>query len=207
MIIIYILITLFIIWAGITIYIQKTIEIPEYSVIENNIGYEVREYKPYIKAITTVESSDYRQATNEGFRRLADYIFGNNSSQDKITMTAPVEAQKTSEKIAMTAPVNIEQNENSFEISFIMPSEYTMQNLPKPNSDIVKIIEMPSQKFAVLRFNWYPTNSRVTKKTEQLLSTLQENNIVIIGNPITAVYNPPLSNPFFHRNEILIPIR
>ena len=44
------------------------------------------------------------KAISEGFRTIADYIFGNNLSSQKVAMTAPV-TQQASEKIAMTAPV------------------------------------------------------------------------------------------------------
>ncbi|MGB5389315.1 MAG: heme-binding protein, partial [Thermoanaerobaculia bacterium] len=81
------------------------IEQPSYEVLESDGQLELRRYEPYIVAETVVDA-EFERAGNEGFRRLADYIFGNNRTQQKLAMTAPV-SQTTSEKIAMTAPVSM----------------------------------------------------------------------------------------------------
>ena len=53
----------------------RTEEVPNYKVVHTEGAYEIREYKTYLIAETTVEG-DYDEATNEGFRRLAGYILG-----------------------------------------------------------------------------------------------------------------------------------
>ena len=80
---------------------------------------------------STNSSSD-----NESFRIIAGYIFGDNISKKKISMTAPV---ITSEKIPMTSPVITQKNKNKSKMSFIMPLKYSIKTLPKPNSNKIKI--------------------------------------------------------------------
>ena len=75
----------------------------------------------------------YAQATSAGFNPLADYIFGNNHLSDRISMTAPVSAGRVCcQKIAMTAPVTAARADEEYVVSFTMPSEYSIEDLPNP---------------------------------------------------------------------------
>ena len=187
-----------------------SIEEPPYTVLEKKDGYEIREYQPYILAETTV-TGDYNDATNQGFRIIADYIFGNNTAKQNIAMTVPViesPSVKKSEKIAMTTPV-LESNAggNQRKIAFVLPSKYTLNTLPLPNNEAVVLTEMPARKVAALRFSWYPTVARLEQKKKQMLEYLMRDEQEIIGEVETARYNPPLSMPLMLRNEILVTIK
>ena len=186
-----------------------SIEEPAYTVIEKKDGYEIREYAPYIVAEANV-TGNYNEATSEGFRIIADYIFGNNLKKESISMTTPVleEPNTTgSEKIAMTTPVLETASETATRtISFVLPSKYTLETLPLPNNQAVNLREVPARKVAALRFTWYPTEARTEKKKELLASYLVRDNQKITGEIQTARYNPPLSMPLTLRNEILVPI-
>ena len=195
-----------VVWAVGSYLVVKNIEKPAYTVIENRDGYEIREYLPYIVAEATVSGSR-QQATNSGFRIIADYIFGNNVSQSSIAMTTPVLESQASQKIAMTSPVlDTESTENERTIAFVLPSEYTLETLPTPNNSAVQIRQVPAQKVAALKFTWYPTSERIASKKELLKSFLERDAINITGNVQVAQYNPPLSMPLVLRNEIIIPI-
>lgn len=181
------------------------IEEPTYTVIEKKAGYEIRLYKPYIIAKTEVTGS-YDQALNQGFSQIADYIFGNNTSQAKIAMTAPV-LENTSEKIAMTVPVNTSLEDSKTKtVSFVLPATYTLDTLPTPNNPQVQLQAVPAQTVAALRFNWYATEKRSADKQATLEELLTNDGLVANGPAQVAQYNPPLSMPLMRRNEILIPI-
>ena len=189
--------------------VVRSIEEPAYTVVERKDGYEIRQYAPHIVAKTTV-SGDYSQATNQGFRLIADYIFGNNTSRESIAMTAPVLESPTSnpsEKIAMTVPV-LESLSGSATrtIAFVLPSKYTLETLPKPNNSAVILALIPARTIAALTFTWYPTASRVEAKKALLQNYLARDGKVMVGDIETARYNPPLSMPLTLRNEILIPV-
>jgi hypothetical protein len=186
-----------------------SIEEPAYTVLEKKDGYEIREYSTYILAETIV-TGEYDKATNQGFRIIADYIFGNNTTKESIAMTAPVlesQTKDTSEQIAMTVPV-LEKTSGttSRTIAFVLPSKYTLATLPRPNNDAVTLTKVPIRKVAVLSFTWYPTSSRVEAKKELLRQYLSRDTKVATGEIETARYNPPLSMPLTLRNEIIIPI-
>ncbi len=223
---------LLIVWSAVTLYVQHTIDQPQYTVLIPNKNYEIRQYKSYIVAQTQVQG-DYRQAASLGFRILADYIFGNNTKQSTVQMTAPV-AIKESENIQMTAPVTITENTNinmtspvtikesesinmtspvtitkdqqDYTVSFVMPFDYTLQTLPKPNNTQVEIKTQPARKVAALKFSWYADPKRVEAKKQELRSLLSQDGVSTKGTPEYAGYDAPLSAPWLRRNEIIIEI-
>ena len=80
------------------------IEEAGYRVVKSDGAFELRDYAPHILAETVVDGS-LEDAGNQAFRRLFRYISGENRSQGKIAMTAPVSQESKGEKISMTAPV------------------------------------------------------------------------------------------------------
>ncbi len=198
------------IWALGSYIAVRNLEEPSFTVLEKRAGYTIRQYDPYIVAEATVTPTQYRDGLNQGFALVADYIFGNNTTREKISMTTPVLEQPspTNEKIAMTVPV-LEKNidESSRTISFVLPSKYTLDTLPVPNNDRVQIRAVAGYKAAVLRFGWYGTPERVAAKKTELLTALAAADIEILGEPRAAFYNPPISFPLTLRNEIIVEIK
>ena len=186
-------------------------EEPSYTVIKKSASFELRTYAPKIIAETTV-SGDLDDASSAGFKLIADYIFGNNTApaggNEKISMTAPVTMEATSnsqsKKISMTAPVTMEQADGKWRMHFVMPSEYTMNTLPKPNNSAVTLREIPKSNYAVNRFSWLAGEEKVAQKTKELLAWMKSNNITPTGKPELARYDPPRTLPFLRRNEIMI---
>lgn len=198
-----------VIWVVGSYLVVWSIEEPAFTVLEKKDGYEIREYAAYVIAKTTV-TGNYDEATNQGFRIIADYIFGNNTKKENIAMTAPVlesSAEAISEKIAMTVPVlETVSSNNERTIAFVLPSKYTLETLPTPNNNAVTFTEVPARKVAALTFTWYATERRMEDKKELLQSYLKRDSLTASGGIETARYNPPLSMPLTLRNEILIPI-
>lgn len=184
------------------------VETLRYQVL-NEIGrIQLRKYDAYIVASVKTVGDSYTSAANRAFRLLADYIFGNNTVKSKIQMTAPVANQKVaSEQIAMTASVSTKKAEGmSYEVSFIMPSAYSMETLPKPNNKAVKIKQIPAHNAAVIMFSGYTTEGKIEKKERELKDWARQNNIKIQGELIVLRYDPPWKPGFLRRNEISIKV-
>lgn len=185
------------------------IEVPKYLVTEKSSGFELRAYNAMVVAETIVEGS-LDKASSAGFKRIADYIFGNNKARngasEKISMTSPVTMQPKSEKISMTAPVIMAEDAGKWRIYFVMPSKYTLETLPEPNNKAVTLRALPARNFAVLRFSGLAGEEKTAKKTEELFAWLKSKNIKPIGTPELARYNPPWTLPFLRRNEVLVEI-
>ena len=184
--------------------VMSDVEKPDYKVIQSEQNIEIRQYEPMI--IAEVEVDGKREdAIGDGFRLLADYIFGNNTVQQVISMTAPVQ-QKENQKIAMTAPVQQQSTGKSWRMSFVMPSKYSMDSLPVPNNNRVRLKEILTKKFVVIEFSGTNSNENVTEHENQLMNYIEANQIKINGSPKYAFYNPPSSLPFLRRNEVMIEI-
>lgn len=199
---------------------------PSYTLLEQLDDFELRNYAPKIIAQTTV-SGDYDYASRNGFKILANYIFGNNSvsstedakNSAKISMTAPVimkpsdgvgdkknddKANDTSAKISMTAPVSMQKSEGNWQVSFVMPEKYNMATIPKPNNPAVTLIEIPEVRYAVIKFSGLAGEKKVAEKTSELQQWMLTRKLSPIATPELARYNPPWTLPFMRRNEVMI---
>ena len=184
--------------------VMSDVETPSYRIVQSQKDIEIRHYEPMIVANVKV-AGDRENTLRKGFQLLADYIFGNNTVVQEISMTAPVQQQKY-KKISMTAPVQQQAMDTSWEVSFVMPSGYNMVTLPRPNNDSVVIEEIPSEKFVVIIFSGASSNENVEKYERKLMSYVVRNNILVIGTPKYAFYNPPWTLPQMRRNEIMMKI-
>jgi len=122
-------------------------------------------------------------------------------------MTSPVTEQgRGSEKNAMTSPVLATTQGESHVISFGMPRSYTRETLPAPTDPRVKIVTMPAQKFAAVRFSWLRTDARIKKKEAQLLVALARDHVSIKGSAIYAGYDAPWTPPWMTRHEVMVEV-
>jgi hypothetical protein len=171
------------------------IEEPKFEVILSEGQYEVRRYAPMLIA-ETLADGDMDEASNKGFRVIADFIFGNNQMADA-----------SSEKIAMTAPVTVEsQSNNEWRVNFVMPSRYTLETIPKPKNSAVRLKEISSKTFVVLKYSGFNTIAKVEAKTQEAKEWALQKNFKIIGIPQLSRYDPPWTLPMFRRNEIMVEV-
>ena len=181
------------------------IEKAKYSVLEKEDGFEIRKYDPQIVAETFVEG-DLEKAGNEGFRRLYAYISGENTTKQSISMTAPVSQETGSKKIAMTAPVKQEKKENQWRITFLMPAEYTLETLPRPNDTRVRLTEESGRLMVAVKYSGTWSEEGYEENRVLLEEYIQKRGLTKTGEPVWARYDPPFMPWFLRRNEVLIPI-
>jgi hypothetical protein len=163
------------------------IEEPSYEVLEQADEYEVRRYAPYLVAEVDVEG-DFGEAGNKAFRLLSGYIFGDNQTEEKMSMTAPVESRPKEEgiRMSMTAPVTSTASaSDEYTYAFVMERKYTLDTLPQPRG-------------------WTEGNYR--KNEAKLMEALSADGRRPIGAPILARYNSPFTPWFMRRNEVMVEI-
>ena len=170
-------------------------EEPAFETLRQSGDYELRRYAPMIVAETFVEG-DLWSASNDGFRVIAGYIFGDNVAA----------GGSGSEKVAMTAPVTTESDGTRYRMHFVMPSRYTLATLPQPKDARVKLREVPARRMAVLRFSGFTGEDKVKEKTAKLLAWVRAEGLTPAGAPQLARYDPPWTLPFLRRNEVMVQV-
>ena len=195
--------------AGCSVFGIRTSETTKYKVISKEGNKEIRYYDSHIVAKTTVKG-EFKEAQGVAFRILADYIFGANEKREEIAMTVPVVQKPTAggEKLPMTAPVIQRPSEDGWVMTFMMPSSYTIEDLPAPTDKRVSFDTVPARYTAAIRYTWLGSKTRNEREAAELkdwLSGLKEYEP--ISAPMYAGYDPPWTLPFFRRNEMMIDIR
>ena len=168
----------------------KGIETPNYKVIKTIGNVEIREYPQLILAQTKLGGKRYQSNGNNGFGVVANYIFGGNQQQ---------------QKIAMTAPVIMNMSDTEASMSFVMPSQYQLTDLPTPNSTAVSLVSQDSMRLAVLRFGGFSSDEKIAKHAQILTQVLKVNNIQTKGSLLYMGYNAPW-DVINRRNEVAFQI-
>jgi hypothetical protein len=182
-------------------------EEPRYAVALKEGNFELRDYPAMVAAEVSV-TGDRSDASSEGFKLLAGYIFGGNTKKQSIAMTAPVaQTAGESEKIAMTAPVLQTGQTGSWTVRFLMPSGYTLDTLPKPNDPRVRLLPVPAARLAVVQFSGLAREDDVVAQTDLLNTFVASHQLKALGKPALARYNPPWTPWFMRRNEIMVAVQ
>ena len=121
-------------------------------------------------------------------------------------MTAPVSVEQVTAPIAMTAPVAMEPAEHGRVMRFFMPAEYTLETLPRPGDDRVRIVTVPAQTLAVLRFSGEADDEEVAARKAELLAGLAGSKWEPVGEPGFFGYDPPMTPPEQRRNEVFVEV-
>lgn len=176
-----------------------------YTVIKTDGIFELREYAPQVLAEIMVDG-ELEGAGNKAFRPLFRYISGDNQSQTKIAMTAPVSQEQQGEKIAMTAPVSQQRVQGKWAVSFMMPAAFTMATLPTPDDPNITLRQVPARRVAAVRYSGLWSEEKYLRHKEKLEKWITDNRFTVSGEPVWARYNSPFALWFLRRNEVLIPV-
>ena len=161
------------------------VEEVEYEVIKENEVYEIRKYSDRL-AIETLSTNQ-----NSGFRKLFNYISGNNQKNEEIKMTTPVTQVKKNGNMTM---------------QFYLPSKFNKENVPDPATSEVKVLDIKGGYYAVIKYSGMASDKNFIKHKNILEGELKKNNILILGPPIKATYNSPFTLPMLRRNEAMFEI-
>ncbi len=165
------------------------IETPDYKVIRTIGEVEIRKYPKMVVAQTQLQDTIMDKSMNSGFRTIAGYIFGGNDSNQKIAMTAPVVV-----KMGDTATMY-----------FVMPKQYKKDELPKPVSGRVKILEEGEKTLAVITYGGFSSAEKVEAHRQKLANLLSQQQIQTVGPYMYMGYNAPW-DVIKRRNEVAVEV-
>ena len=187
--------------------VEVEVEQPSFDVIDAVGPIEIRRYGPRLAAEADMGPGSGIEADQEAtFMALAAFIFGQDRQGPEVAMTAPVSVEKVTAPIAMTAPVAMEPGERSRVMRFFMPAEYTLETLPRPGDNRVRIVTVPAQTLAVLRFSGEVDDEQVAERKAELLAGLVGSNWEPVGEPGFFGYDPPMTLPELQRNEVFVEV-
>lgn len=183
---------------GCTVFgVRDAYEAPGYQVIETLAdNFEIRRYGARFAAETDYDG-------DQSFRRLFNYISGGNQGETKVSMTVPVETAKPAQ-IAMTVPVETAPESH---MRFFLPKSFTAETAPVPADPRVRIVEVPEQTLAVLRYSGFGFEESVEARKTELMNRLGKTAWEPVSDPIAYFYDPPWAIPFFRRNEVLVEVK
>jgi hypothetical protein len=168
---------------------KNDIETPDYKVIKTYGEVEIRHYPNMVIAKTNLNDKSFDNQGSSGFRTIANYIFGGNEKNEKIAMTAPV----------------VMNMGDSASMYFVMPKKYKINELPKPDSKNIQIIEETEKHLAVIKYSGYSNDQKIEKYCKMLKEELEKNKVKTIGSYMYMGYNAPWD--FINRrNEVAIEV-
>ena len=152
-----------------------------YETVRENKNYEIRKYNDRL----VIETNSTQ---GNGFRKLFNYISGNN---------------KENKEIKMTVPVTQENKDGNMTMQFYLPSKFNKDNAPKPSNPEIKILTIEGGYYAVIKYSGRSSDKNFLKNKETLEKELKKDNITILSPPIRASYNSPFTLPILRRNEVM----
>ncbi len=170
---------------------MATTETQPYKIIKKDKEFEIRLYPAATMASISIEVKTYRELSSSGFRKLASFIFGGNQSN---------------KNIAMTTPVYMAINDSISTMSFVMPSNFNEENLPKPNDSSITIKTTAEEYIAAIQFGGYANDDKIKTYASKLESALNASGVEYFGNFRFLGYNAPYQF-IGRRNEIIVSVR
>ena len=152
-----------------------------YEVVKENKIYEIRKYPNRL----VIETNSVQ---GNGFRKLFNYISGNNKENEEIKMTVPVTQEIKNENMTM---------------QFYLPSKFNKDNAPKPVNSEVKILTIEGGYYAVIEYSGRSSDKNFLKNKDILDKALKQDNLLVLSPPIRASYNSPFTLPILKRNEVM----
>jgi hypothetical protein len=180
---------------------SRATEEPEYQVVRELAGVEVRQYAAYTVAEVVVVGPA-GEAGNQAFPILAGYIFGKNKGEKKFAMTAPVTQVAAPVKLEMTAPVTQTAAPGGFLVQFVLPKGVTVASAPEPLDARVQLREVVPSRVAVIRYSGFWSDSNYNEHLAKLQAALRAADLTWTGEAVYSRYNAPFTPWFMRRNEI-----
>ncbi|MFT4970020.1 MAG: hypothetical protein ACI9O4_001772 [Chitinophagales bacterium] len=179
--------SIFVVVQGFAMKSRSNIESYPYKVVKTYAQFEVRDYEASLFTSVKLNTGKYEEASSQGFSKLAGYIFGGNEQNEKIAMTSPV---------AMSL-------EDSMTVMFLVPKEYSKDNLPKPNGQDIEFIEVSAKTVAAITFSGWANSDRIEEHKKILIAALDAEGITYTNNFYFLGYNPPFEM-VGRKNEVIV---
>lgn len=168
---------------------RSAYEAAEYTTVEADGVYEIREYPDLILAKTPMQFD--AQGDDGSFMRLFGFISGRNEKRQKIAMTVPVFMERAT-------------GESNANMGFVVPRSVAEEGVPTPTHDQVQVSRRSGGRFAVIRFSGQLNDVTAVEQERVLRNWMASHGLIGNEDVETAGYDPPWTPGPLRRNEILI---
>lgn len=186
--------------------VRSGTEQPAYQVLEQlDDSIEVRRYGERLAVEAAVDAESDEEGRNAAFRLLFAYITGANVAEADIAMTAPVATEAAGAEIAMTAPVETTSGpDGAYRMRFFLPASYGRESAPAPTDPRVRLVPVPAETLAVVRFSGSWSDEAFATEESRLLAALDSSAWRAAAPPVAFRYDPPWTLAFLRRNEVAV---
>lgn len=187
-------------------------ENPKFEKLGKEGHVELRRYDPMLVAEVAI-AGDHAHGVDEGFDKLAKYIFGANTTHAEMSMTNPVfqEQENGDDAAGMNAPVLHEKGfgaaGDTWRISFVLPSKFSLMTVPKPLDPDIHLHDLPAATVGVVEYSGNNTEEHMEKAASILRAWLASTRRIALSPIRWAQYDAPYTVPFLKRNEALVDVR
>ena len=181
----------------------EALETPAYTIQAGSLeDFEIRRYAPLTTATVSMAAAGGGRGAGgdggdgQGFRRLASFLFGENSRREAMAMTTPVVTR-------------VDEQGRSSAMFFILPSRVNASTAPQPlEGDGITLATRELPLVAAREFAGFATRQEVVRQRTMLLSALgaagwQCEDAAAV-EVLVMQYDAPLTLPTLRRNEILV---
>ncbi len=173
------------------------LEQPEYNVAYQGAGFEIRRYAPRLVAETLIVDKKPKAAT-AGFRRLANYLLGENEGR----RSGPATSLGEKVQLAVGVPYVQYSTDEGTVLQFPIGRRWTLDSTPLPKDPLVHIRALRHARVAAQRYSGMWSEARFRIQRELLERALNAADVPVVGGPQWARYDPPWMPWFARRNEI-----
>lgn len=163
---------------------------------------QIRNYAPVVVVEVEV-SGRQKEARQTGIAMIADYVFGHNGENKEVSLNHA--SGETTPSIS--PPVVLQTGPEQWTIRFALPSQYTVDTLPAPANEHLKLVAMPPRRYAVTRLSGSVNVANLQRHSDKLIEFAKKKNLQPVGEAMLADYNPP-SGTFSmrHRRDVMLEI-
>lgn len=161
-----------------------------YEVLWNEGSLEARYYPEAVLVSVNGASNSYKSSSNQHFRALAGYIFGGN---------------ERNEAIAMTAPVHMKFGDEGSTMSFVMPRNMKLNDLPKTKNENLVFHQSKAMYVVAVKFGGWANDQNIERNATELINALSKLGVQPESDPWYMGYNPPYQM-VNRRNEVAVEV-
>ena len=182
---------------------ERSTEEPGFRPLETDGDHQIRDY-PALTVAETVIDGPRKDALDQGFRLLADYLFAKSREGEQLAMTVPV-IQDSGDPMASDPPLFDDDLQGAWRTRFVMPDGRSTADLPRPPEG-VELVVLPPRRLAAVSFSGRADDGLLAEQEDRLRGWLAKRGINSCGEPEYAFYNSPMIPGPLRRNEVWLAI-